>query len=378
MTKFNEDSRVKIPAILHLLRLGYSYLSLKQSSWDKGTNIFSDVFVQAIKRINPTASNADIIQLKAELNLLLDNEDLGRGFYERLTDQSGIRLVDFVDFSRNTFNVVTELPYQNKDDEFRPDITVLINGMPLAFIEVKKPNNKEGVLAEHKRMKARFQNSKFRKFVNITQLMIFSNNMEYDDGSPEPIEGAFYSTTSYTEPVFNYFRDTEELPRTVQLLAADSNAEDEVLRDNNLAVIKHNPEFQTNKAPTTPTNRICTSIFERERLAFLLRYAFAYVAENNGLQKHVMRYPQIFATKEIEKEIRNGTRKGIIWHTQGSGKTALAYFNVRHLTDYFAKIAVIPKFYFIVDRLDLLTQAKREFQARGLSVRTINSWSATQ
>lgn len=375
MTKFNEDSRVKIPAILHMIRLGYSYLSLKDANWDTETNIFPEVFVSALKRVNPSANESELLRLKDEVSLLLENEDLGKAFYERLIERSGLRLIDFEDFSKNTFNVVTELPCQNKDEEFRPDITILINGMPLAFIEVKKPNNKEGVLAERKRIKTRFQNSKFRKFVNITQLMIFSNNMEYDDGSPEPIEGAFYATTSYSDPVFNYFRDEEDLSRTAKLLPTCSAQEDEVLKDNNLTVIKHSPEFVTNKASTTPTNRICTSIFEHSRIEFLLRYALAYVAEDDGLQKHVMRYPQVFATKEIEKSIDSGTKKGIIWHTQGSGKTALAYFNVRHLTDYFSKKSVVPKFYFIVDRLDLLIQAQREFQARGLSVRTINSRS---
>src|SRR5690606_1189766 len=89
--------------------------------------------------------------------------------------------------------------------------------------------------------------------------------------------------------------------------------------------------------------------------------------------KHVMRYPQFFATKAIEQKLDEGVRKGIIWHTQGSGKTALAYYNVRYLTDYFQRKLVIPKFYFIVDRIDLLTQAHREFTARGLVVHTIDS-----
>ncbi len=80
---------------------------------------------------------------------------------------------------------------------FRPDITLLINGMPLAFIEVKKPNNQEGILAERDRINIRFKNKKFRKFINISQLLVFSNNMEYDHESIEPIQGAFYSSTSY-------------------------------------------------------------------------------------------------------------------------------------------------------------------------------------
>ena len=54
--KFNEDSRVKIPSILHLTRLGYEYISLKNTSWDENTNIFKDLFVSSIKNINKNNS----------------------------------------------------------------------------------------------------------------------------------------------------------------------------------------------------------------------------------------------------------------------------------------------------------------------------------
>ena len=64
------------------------------------------------------------------------------------------------------------LTCKNGDDEFRPDITLLINGMPLAFIEVKKPNNREGVLAERNRIITRSRNTKFRGFINITHSII--------------------------------------------------------------------------------------------------------------------------------------------------------------------------------------------------------------
>lgn len=373
---FSEDSRVKIPCILHLVRLGYNYLSIKNAVWDEETNIFPDLFTDAISKINPDLPADEIPRLLADVKLLLDNEDLGKAFYERLTERSGIKLIDFENFNNNSFHVVTELTCKNGDDEFRPDITLLINGLPLAFIEVKKPNNREGVLAERNRIITRSRNPKFRRFINITQLMVFSNNMEYEDGSPQPIEGAFYASPSYDSPVFNYFREEETLDLSQLLRDEDDTLENEVLRDNNLNVIKHSPEFLSNKAPDTPTNRICTSLFSRDRLSFILRFALTYVNESDGLQKHVMRYPQLFATKAIEKSLDAGVKKGIIWHTQGSGKTALAYYNTRFLTDYFQRKGVIPKFYFIVDRLDLLIQAQREFAGRGLVVHTIDSREA--
>lgn len=373
---FSEDSRVKIPCILHLVRLGYQYLSLKSASWNEDTNIFPSIFQESIARINPEMENDDIERLLEDVKLTLDNEDLGKAFYEKLCARSGLRLIDFTDFANNSFHVVTELTYKNGDDEFRPDIILLINGLPLVFIEVKKPNNREGVLAERNRIIKRCRNPRFRRFINITQLMVFSNNMEYEDGSPQPIEGAFYASPSYDTPIFNYFREEEQLNLAELLAAEDDAIENAVLKDNNLNVIKHSPEFISNKSPDAPTNRICTSLFSKGRLSFVLQYALAYVNEADGLHKHVMRYPQLFATKAIEKKLDQGVRKGIIWHTQGSGKTALAYYNVQFLTDYFQRRSVIPKFYFIVDRIDLLIQAQREFSGRGLIVHTINSREA--
>lgn len=156
--KFNEDTRVKIPSILHLTRLGYEYLSLKEHKWDLDTNIFPSVFNQAIQKINPDAKPEDIERLLDDVKLTLDNEDLGKAFYELLSNRSNIQLIDFDNFDNNTFNVVTELTYKNGDEEFRPDIILLINGMPLVFIEVKKPNNKDGVIAERNRINTRFKN----------------------------------------------------------------------------------------------------------------------------------------------------------------------------------------------------------------------------
>lgn len=370
---FNENTRVKIPAILHLCKLGYTYLSLSKAKRDESTNIFTDIFTESILRINPDLEKGDVKRTFDSVSLALENEDLGQAFFNMLTATSGMRLIDFKNFENNSFHVVTELTCKNGDDEFRPDITLLINGMPLAFIEVKKPNNHEGILAERDRINVRFKNKKFRKFINISQILVFTNNMEYDSEAVEPIQGAFYSSTSYNSTNFNCFREEETFDLDAMLKPEDDALETFVLKDNNLSSIKYSPEFLTNKDPNTPTNRILTSLFSKERLALLLRYGFAYVQNGTGLEKHIMRYPQMFATKAIERTIDKGIRKGIIWHTQGSGKTALAFYNVHYLTDVFQRKGIVPKFYFIVDRIDLMNQAKREFTSRGLIVNTVNS-----
>ncbi|GAA8660113.1 hypothetical protein KYTH86_06140 [Helicobacter pylori] len=75
--------------------------------------------------------------------------------------------------------------------------------------------------------------------------------------------------------------------------------------------------------------------------------------------------------KELQKHYETNPKdplKGIIWHTQGSGKTALTYHLTKLIRDFFSPLGKKTKFYFIVDRLDLLEQAKNEFLKRGLEV----------
>lgn len=376
---FNEDSRVKIPALLHLTRLGYKYISRKNQQCQTETNIFTDIFNEKIREINSEAglTDAELKNLLIDITLKLDYDDLGKEFYKMLTATSGVRLIDFKNFERNSFHVTTELTCKNGEEEFRPDITILINGIPLVFIEVKKPNNHEGVLQERDRINKRYTNRKFKRFANVTQMMIFSNNMEYEDGVIDPVQGAYYATSAYGDLHFNYFREEENLNLTQLLLPENLDVETEILKDNSVTSIKHTHEFSVNKHYDTPTNRILTSLLCKERLAFILRYAIAYIEENHEgrirTQKHIMRYPQLFATKAISHTLGQGIKKGIIWHTQGSGKTALAFFNVKYLTDFFQRKNCIAKFYFIVDRIDLAIQAATEFSNRGLVVNMVNS-----
>ncbi len=97
---FNENTRVKIPALLHLCRLGYRYLSLTQANRDDSTNIFTDVFSESILRINADLDASDVKRVFENVSLALDNEDLGQTFYHMLIASSGAKLIDFNDFNK--------------------------------------------------------------------------------------------------------------------------------------------------------------------------------------------------------------------------------------------------------------------------------------
>lgn len=390
MAVFNEDTRVKIPATIQFMRIGYEYQSLKDIDLHTATRIAMNRFAPAIRRINgKNYSDAEILALVEEIHSVIRNNDMGQAFYNWLIDpQDRIKLIDFDNVENNDFAVVDELIFgkdgaeSEREGSFRPDINVLINGIPLSFLEVKRPNNEGGIQVEFERMlNKRLEKPEFKKFFNMLQVVCFSNNMEYedvDDAAPaeEVKAGSFYTTPNGQKTTFSFFR--EERPRTDGFTAVTDDMVKYVLKDNHYSPAEADtPEFKTNLDPDTPCNRFVTSLFTKERILFYLHYGITYV-EGAVKQKFIMRYPQFFASQAILERLEGGGKAGIIFHTQGSGKTGLAGFSVRILRDYYAKKGITARFYYVVDRLDLLTQVSGEMRARGILTINVDSKQAFQ
>ncbi|MDY2687070.1 MAG: DEAD/DEAH box helicase family protein [Candidatus Enteromonas sp.] len=384
-TAFNEDTRVKFPATIHFLRLGYQYRSynkaLEEGKIDFKTKIFIDSFKRGISKINGRDfSDEEIKTLIDKIHSVISNNDLGKEFYSWLINPiDKARLIDFKNIDNNVFEVVNELKFGEQDEgHFRPDINILINGIPLAFLEVKKPNNEGGIQVEFDRMvNKRYEQIEHRKYFNMIQLTCFSNNMPYetdDDRESEPKQGSFYSTPNGSQTTFNFFR--EESKEEVPLLEDNLETIESLLIDNGYAPeVMNTPEYMTNIAINTPCNSFVTSLFEKTRLLYLLQYGIVYVDED-VVKKHIMRYPQFFASQAILKRIKNGGKSGIIWHTQGSGKTELAVYVNRIIRDYYADLGVNARFFYVVDRLELLNQTKAAFEMRGVEAVSVDSKEA--
>lgn len=382
---FSELTRVQIPAALHLMRLGYTYLprnGKEIAERDPDTNILVSVFKEQFLKFNNYLTEEDFERELANIKLELDQNDLGRSFFRRLQGQEDSVYIDWEKPEANTFHLALEVTCKNGQDEFRPDIVVFINGLPLSYIEVKQPNairdGKTGIQSEQDRTRQRFENRKFRRFNNITQLIALSDNLPFISGQGQQKQGSYYGSNAYSKTKFNAFKEEREEDFLHSLATLTEDQIDFVLDDMNHFALKSQPEFKTNLNPDTPCNAFLSSLYQKGRLLFMLRFGLVYVEEESKdgqmqLQKHVMRYPQYFATRAIEETIARGVKKGVIWHTQGSGKTALAFFNIRYLTNYFSKQGIVPQFYFVVDRLDLADQAFKEFTKRGLKVKRINS-----
>lgn len=374
---YNEITRVQVPALMHLAKLGYDFIPTNSKenkpNLDTATNILTDSFTQAFNQLNPNPTKNTKDSL-AEMKKRLNYDDLGKSFYEYLL-KSEHQIIDFDNPNNNLYEMMTELPYKS----FRPDITLFINGLPLVNIEVKQPYAEQGIKEEKDRHIQRYENPENKVFCNLVQIWLFSDNLPYDENNPD--QGVFYST-SYS-PIFQRFVEAHKLDITPppendenhqnhQNHRSLEEIQKRILKEFNLK------DTDTPKSPKeTPTNSLLTSFCSHKRLCFILKYGISFLKEKSEFKKHLWRYAQMFASlnvlKELQKHYETNPKdplKGIIWHTQGSGKTALTYHLTKLIRDFFdrSNLNKKTKFYFIVDRLDLLEQAKNEFSKRGLQV----------
>jgi len=371
-----EDLRVKIPALIHLTRLGYRYLPLSAERRNPDTNILPDVFHRALEKINGcSVPEQDCMLLMEELRAALEREALGEAFFSRLHSAwRGLKLVDYSVPENNLFHVMTELPCNGEAGRFRPDITLLVNGMPLAFIEVKNPHPGGSVRSEFDRMDRRARNPGLRRFINETQIMVFSNDMEEKDPLV-PLRGAFYATTAYDRFVFHAAEEWEipgELPRT------DPGEVRRILEDNRL-----DPSFgeDVDLSPDTPTHRLLTSLFHVRHLLFFLRCGIFYLqepgeAEPDRVTKQIVRFSQLRTARLLERSLSPEPEGGRVWQVHAGGKAALTGIQLRFLGDYFARRNRPVRFFYLVDSPDRARGIARELQSRGFPVRDYSPLSA--
>ncbi|GAA7123906.1 type I restriction endonuclease [Helicobacter pylori] len=197
---YSEITRVQVPALMHLAKLGYDFINSKENkpNLDTDTNILTDSFTQAFKRLNPTKNAKDSL---AEMKKRLKYDDLGKSFYEYLL-KSENQIIDFDNPNNNLYEMMAELPYKS----FRPDITLFINGLPLVNIEVKQPLAGQGIKEEKDRHIQRYKNPENKVFYNLAQIWLFSDNLPYDEENPN--QGVFYSA-SYS-PIFQRFIEADK------------------------------------------------------------------------------------------------------------------------------------------------------------------------
>ena len=278
-----EDLMMKIPALLHLSRLGYGYLPRERlRRRNRETNILPGVLRAAAERINGVGISGERFErLMDDLRDLLGAEDLGKSFYRVIRDGwDGIRLIDFEHPENNLFQSAAELPCGSGSGSFRPDITLFVNGLPLAMIEVKTGDRTPGLQAEYNRMLKRSQGREQRRYLQCAQVWAFSDGRAEDPYRLFPTEGAFFATVTPEDfPVYTVRGKPAAAER--RLLPRSAESERLILKDNGVPERPRSAEFRRSVSPNKSTHRMLTALFSPGRFLFLLRYGIRYVHETD-------------------------------------------------------------------------------------------------
>ncbi len=349
----NEMSTSQRPAIEVLQRLGYKYISGEENK-NLRNNILTDVIFKDIlaKKLNEINnyeykgekykfSASTIGQAMKDLNedlvtgLISTNEKiydlltLGKSYQENMVDGTkrsfDIKYIDFEHPENNDFYVTEEFSVlrMNGKDYARPDIVLFVNGIPLAVIECKD--------ASVPIIQAISQNIRNQKPDYIPQLFKFiqivmaanKNETKYATcGTPDK----FWSTWSeqYVE------KQNELLNKTV------------IGRQ------------------VTKQDRDIISLFEKERFLELIKDFIIFEAG----KKKICRYQQYFAVKAMLERIKHDKKGGVIWHTQGSGKSiTMVYITKKLMED---KQIQNPQVVIVTDRVDLDKQIHKTFNRIGV------------
>ena len=287
---------MKKPALLHLSRLGYEVFLPGSVERDRETNILPGPLREALERVNGTPfPEKGAEELLQELREALDCPDLGERFYRMLRDGWwGIRLIDFDHPERNRYQAAAEMVCAGVSGSFRPDITLFVNGLPLALVELKAPEQEPGIRAEYDRMRERFGNAGFRRFLQCAQILAFSDGREDQSGRLLPTAGQFYATVSRGDFPMYAFREAHP-------------GIGKRLRPGDPALRARIRRGQGRTSPGTPTHRMLTGLFHPERFLFLLRFGIRYEQEENGeIRKRLASCEQLFTLLNLRGKILRG------------------------------------------------------------------------
>ena len=324
-----EDLRIKVPALLHLSRLGYHYLTgAPLHLRDRKTNILTDSLRETAEQINGIRiSPEQFDRLMEELRSQLDADDLGKRFYGTIRNGwNGIQLIDYEHPENNLFQSASEVACGSGAGSFRPDITLFVNGLPLAMIEVKTGERSGGLLTEYDRMQERIRSREGRRYLQCAQIWAFSDDHEDAAGRFLPTEGTFFATVMADD--FPVYAVREKHTAIYSRLLPENREEEHlVLEDNGIMARPHTRSFQRSLSPRKATHRMLTSLFHPERFLFLLRYGIRYIQETDPagrelMTRRMLTTDQLSALRALPEKAKRGYRNWTVPSCGAAGEEA--------------------------------------------------------
>jgi len=353
-TIFNERPESQERAIKVLEKLGYQYIPRSQAEAWRGrlsTVIFPEVLRDFLRRqsfvyrgkqtpfsdrsIGKAINDIDaplVSGLMSASKTIYDMLVSGNSYEEELYDggrQSfDLRFIDWENPGNNIWQFTDEFSVERPNGKYaRPDIVVLVNGIPLVVIECKKSgvDVEQGVLQNIRNWQPEYIPHLF-KFVQIV-IAMNANSVKY-------------GTCGTLAEYFNVWREKDHKWHGEK---CDKVTEGAVIEQ----------------------DRAIVSLLARERLLELIRYFILY---DNNIKK-IARYQQFFgiqkAMRRIKGEDGTNTNGGVIWHTQGSGKSLTMVMLVKKII---ADPEIRnPRFVLVNDRINLDKQLRDNFARTHLS-----------
>lgn len=390
---FKEDHISQIPALQMLVNLGYTYLSPAEADRQRGgktTNVLlEDVLRKQLKEINSIRVSATKTSIFTDENiergiLALKNLPMNEGYiaasekaYNLLTlgqalEQSvdgdkksfTLQYIDWKNISNNVFHVTEEFSVMRSTskEHYRPDLVLFVNGIPLCIIECKRPDMKEPLKQAISQQIRNQQEDGIRHLYVYSQLLLSiscTQALYATNGTPEKFWAKWQEKFSNDEEKRNFKSKIQEFknkPLPVSI-------KEQLFSDRFKYVRQYFDGLEQEEILPTEQDNYLFGLCRPERLMDIV---FNYILFDNG-EKKVARYQQFYAIKKSMQRIRNvenGKRKGgVIWHTQGSGKSLTMVM----LAQAIAMEPSIrnPKIVLVTDRTDLDNQITSTFRKCG-------------
>lgn len=384
--EFNEKYLSQIPALQQLINLGYQYLTPEQALAERGGRsanvILEGVLRQQLKKINrinykggeylfseeniQTAiqklKNIKFDGLQITNESIYDLITLGSALEQTIEGDSKSFTLNYIDWktpSNNTFHVVAEFSVERarSTDTVRPDIVLFVNGIPFSVIECKSPKvDVEQAISQNIRNQGDDYIPRF--FTYVQQVLAVNKN------------AAQYATAGTPKKFWGVWKEQEDKSTDVD------KGINTALNDDNKTLL-FSGEFAAARpffdALEAEGNRLITeqdnTIHSLCRPARLLDLVYRFTLFDGGIKK-VARYQQYFVIKATIARIKKNNAKenrqgGIIWHTQGSGKSLTMVMLTRAMA--LDSQLINPRIILVTDRDDLDKQLGNTFAACGLS-----------
>lgn len=382
---FREDHISQIPALQLLVNMGYSYLSPEEALQARGGKtsnvILENILEKQLRLINRVQykgseypfSNGNITTAVNTIKnipydgLIRTNEkvydllSLGKSFEETIqgnTKSYDLKYIDWDNLDRNVFHVTEEFEVLQSDGKMnrRPDIVLFVNGIPFVVIECKRPDVKDA-MEEAVSQHVRNQTDEFIPglFIYAQMLMAINKNE------------AKYATAGTGKKFWATWKEKENFEGEIKRLVnkpLDEAVKNKIFADRFEYVRDYFDAIDAEGRLVTGQDRVMYSLLNPMRL---LELSHRFIVYDCG-EKKIARHQQYFAVKntlERVSQYQGRTRKGgVIWHTQGSGKSITMVMIAKAL----ALNPAIPnaRIVIVTDRIDLDEQIWNTFRHCGM------------